>query len=311
MKKKFLVGALVVCVLVVGGLGWFAWSLNDRVEGQYFDSNGVRIHYTVEGTGVPVVLVHGFCANADMNWRHPGITERLAQEFQVIALDNRGHGLSDKPRDPAQYGPEMVRDIIRLLDHLEIEKAHIIGYSMGGYITMKLLTLYPERVITAAPCGAGWPRVTEERTALLTELSASLETGAGITPLMRVLDPTGDLNPMRAWFVNTTVNATNDSLALAALIRGVPGLSITEAELRAIGVPVLSIVGDIDPLREDVDVMEGMIAGHEVIFVPNGDHLNTVASPEMIEGLVDFLHKHAPDKAPAPATPAPVPALVS
>lgn len=71
-------------------------------------------------------------------------------------MDVRGHGLSGKPHDTAQYGVEMVEDVRRLLDHLKIEKAHLVGYSMGGFIVYKFMALHPERLITAMPCGAAW-----------------------------------------------------------------------------------------------------------------------------------------------------------
>jgi alpha-beta hydrolase superfamily lysophospholipase len=96
---------------------------------QTFDSKGVAIQYTVEGSGEPVVLIHGLYANANLNWRAPGIIRMLATNHQVIAMDVRGHAGSGKPETADAYGVEMAEDIIRLLDHLKIEKAHIIGDS--------------------------------------------------------------------------------------------------------------------------------------------------------------------------------------
>jgi pimeloyl-ACP methyl ester carboxylesterase len=109
-----------------------AWWITDRVEGHYFESGGVRLHFTDEGSGPPVVLLHGFAVNADLNWRLPGVTQALTPEFRVISLDLRGHGLSGKPHEPEQYGRLMADDVIALLDHLGIEKAHVVGYSLGG-----------------------------------------------------------------------------------------------------------------------------------------------------------------------------------
>src|SRR5690242_19535896 len=108
-----------------------------------FESDGVQIHYTVAGKGTPVVLIHGLYASAKTNWELPGIVADLAKSHTVIALDNRGHGQSDKPEKEGEYGVKMVEDVVRLLDHLHIEKAEVAGYSMGGMITMKLLTLHP------------------------------------------------------------------------------------------------------------------------------------------------------------------------
>src|SRR5262245_3456323 len=99
-----------------------------------FSSGGVKIAYATRGQGEPVVLVHGWLASAGMNWELPGISKLLAQDFQVIEMDVRGHGLSDKPKQEEQYGEELVQDVARLLDHLKIKRAHIVGYSMGGII---------------------------------------------------------------------------------------------------------------------------------------------------------------------------------
>ena len=121
-----------------------------------FDSDGVRIHYTVSGQGEPVILIHGLYSNAKMNWDMPSTTAELAKHYQVIALDNRGHGQSEKPEAEGQYGVKMVEDVVRLMDHLHIAKAHVAGYSMGGMIMMKLLTLHPDRVISAVLGGMGW-----------------------------------------------------------------------------------------------------------------------------------------------------------
>ena len=104
-------------------------------EDRYFNSGDVKLHYTVEGTGEPVILVHGFAGSIGTNWRTPGVVKGLSDAYQVIALDNRGHGQSEKPHNPAAYGKEMVDDVIRLMDHLNISKAHIVGYSRGGVIT--------------------------------------------------------------------------------------------------------------------------------------------------------------------------------
>ncbi|MBI4615024.1 MAG: alpha/beta fold hydrolase, partial [Planctomycetes bacterium] len=97
-----------------------------------FDSAGVTIRYDVRGEGEPVLLIHGLNASARLNWELPGITARLAKNYRVIALDNRGHGGSGRPVGEEEYGVKMAEDAVRLLDHLGVEKAHVVGYSMGG-----------------------------------------------------------------------------------------------------------------------------------------------------------------------------------
>jgi pimeloyl-ACP methyl ester carboxylesterase len=120
-----------------------------------FYSVGVEIFFTAEGEGEAILLIHGFTASAISNFGAVGITRGLSSTHKVITLDNRGHGAGGKPHDSAAYGLQMVEDAINLLDHLNIERSHIVGYSMDGLITQKLLTLYPERVISAASEGVG------------------------------------------------------------------------------------------------------------------------------------------------------------
>src|SRR5580704_16817637 len=117
MLRRTYLGFFCCCLIPADAL---------RAEDRFFDSNGVKIHYAVEGKGEPVLLIHGFSANAQMNWGNQGIISALAKDYRVIALDNRGHGKSDKPHDPKSYGQEMVEDAVRLLDHLKIEKAHVV-----------------------------------------------------------------------------------------------------------------------------------------------------------------------------------------
>jgi alpha/beta hydrolase fold len=125
-------------------------------ESQYFSANGVKIHYLLQGTGEPVVLIHGWYSSAKINWQWPGTIAALAKEHQVIALDLPGYGQSDKPRGEAAYGLQWVEDVILLLDHLNIQKAHIVGYSMGGTVTLKLISEHPDRVLSGTLGGMGW-----------------------------------------------------------------------------------------------------------------------------------------------------------
>ena len=127
-------------------------------ESQFFDAKGVKIHFLIEGTGEPVVLIHGLDSSARINWQMPGTIDALARDHQVIAIDLPGYGESDKPDDPAAYGEQWVDDVILLLDRLNIRKAHIVGYSMGGMVALKLIAEHPERVISGTLGGAGWLR---------------------------------------------------------------------------------------------------------------------------------------------------------
>jgi pimeloyl-ACP methyl ester carboxylesterase len=126
-------------------------------EERFFDAGGVRIRYLDTGAGVPVVLVHGFTANIERAWIETGMVENLARDYRVIALDLRGHGKSDKPHEAAAYDA-LAFDVVRLMDHLRIDRAHAVGYSLGGIILAKLLTTHPQRFLSAVLGGAAYRR---------------------------------------------------------------------------------------------------------------------------------------------------------
>jgi pimeloyl-ACP methyl ester carboxylesterase len=123
---------------------------------QTFDADGVKIHYLIEGAGEPVVLIHGMDSSATINWQIPGTIDAIARDHQVIALDLPGYGQSDKPGQARAYGLQWVEDVILLLDHLKIRKAHIVGYSMGGLVALKLIAEHPDRVLSGTLGGMGW-----------------------------------------------------------------------------------------------------------------------------------------------------------
>ncbi len=264
-------------------------------DDQFFDSDGVKIHYIVEGQGEPVLLIHGFTANIQMQWGLPGVIRALSKDYQVIALDNRGHGRSDKPHDPTKYGVNMVEDAVRLLDHLKVHKAHVVGYSMGGFITGKLIAEHPDRLITATMGGAGWSQANDARLGFLNDLAESLDAGKGVGPLVGALTPAGRPKPTAAQIdaVNQMLMLTNDSKALAAVIRGMKGFSVPEEKLKANKVPTLALIGEIDPLKIGVDEMAERMANLKVTVIKGADHMTAFARPEFIGGLKDFIGSHA------------------
>jgi len=279
------VRVLVVWLLVVGASPLL------RADDFFFDSAGIKIHYTVEGKGEPVILVHGFSASILMNWGAPGVIKALADQYQVIALDNRGHGQSDKPHAPSAYGPEMANDVVRLMDHLGLRKAHIVGYSMGGFITNYLLANHPERFVTATLGGAGWQDPGDA--APLEELAKSLEEGKGIGPLVVALTPPGQPPPTEQAIeaANKMFVAGNDALALAAAARGL-SLSVSESQLRANKVPVLALIGEVDPLKAGVDRLDGVLPGLQVVVIPRATHITAFSHPLFVSSLKSFLAAH-------------------
>jgi pimeloyl-ACP methyl ester carboxylesterase len=264
-----------------------------------FTSDGVDIYYTVEGEGEPVVLIHGFSASAQANFGTPGITSALASSFKVISIDNRGHGASGKPHDKSAYGIQMVEDVINLLDYLDIERSNVVGYSMGGLITQKLVTMYPERVIKAVSGGAGW--AGEDSIPLggaMDELADSLESGRGFGPLFIALAPVGQPAPSAEQIEaqNQFFLSTNDPLALAAAVRGFGQLNnIRGAELQANKVPILYVVGDLDPLKVDVGRAIGAISNAKAVTIPSSDHMTAIVHPLLLESIQSFLAESTQD----------------
>ena len=224
-----------------------------------FLSNEVKIHYYETGQGESVILIHGLYSSARMNWELPGVTARLARHFRVIALDNRGHGQSDKPEGDDQYGPEMAEDIVRLMDHLQIKKAHVVGYSLGGMITMKLLTLHPERVQSAVLGGMGW-----------------LKEGSALQRFWEVLPE------------------HRNSPVPPACLRGMAKLAVTEEQVRAIHVPVTIIVGERDPCRGlYVRPLRRIRPDWPERVVPDAGHISCVTKPEFRDELAVALLRQA------------------
>jgi pimeloyl-ACP methyl ester carboxylesterase len=290
---------VVVGLLALGMLAaWYV--LLRRVEGSYFESAGVPIHYTSEGDGTPVVLLHGFAVNADLNWRLPGITDRLASEFRVIAVDQRGHGLSGKPHDPARYGQEMVEDVRRLLDHLQIDRAHLVGYSLGGFVALRFACSYPDRLHSVSVLGAGWERPDRsDFLAQLDRVADDLEAGRGVDPLARHLGEGREPGRAHRLWVRTVTRLLNDTKALGAMVRSVEALGVSEQELRALRVPVCSIVGSRDPLRPGAEALRGVVADLTSTVVEDADHLSATRSEALQAGLAAFLRERASGTSPA------------
>ena len=120
----------------------------------YATNNPVRIHYEVEGDGPPVVLQHGFTSSID-GWYRNGYVDALKGSYQLILVNARGHGRSDKPHESAAYAYERrAEDVLTVLDDLGVARAHYVGYSMGGRIGYALAQHWLDRFLSLAIGGA-------------------------------------------------------------------------------------------------------------------------------------------------------------
>jgi pimeloyl-ACP methyl ester carboxylesterase len=282
-------------VLLMVGMSSLAFG--QAPQDQFFDSKGVRIRYIEQGAGEPVVLIHGYTGTAEGLWVTSGVFQQLAKNYRVIALDCRGHGKSDKPHDVKQYGREMALDIVRLLDHLKIQKAHIVGYSMGGAITAKLLTLMPERFLTATLGGSGgtmgW---TTEDDARIEKEAQEMEQGANRSMLLR-LWPTDKPKPTEEEIEaelkkRRDANPNLDRVALAAVRRSNRERVVTESQMAAVKVPTIAIVGTADPIMERVNRLKKVMPQLKVVTIDRATHsgeVGAVRRPEFLQALQEFL----------------------
>ncbi len=266
-------------------------------EDSFFDSDGVKIHYVVEGKGEPLLVIHAFTRSIQQSF---GVIKAFSKNFQVIALDNRGHGQSEKPHDPDAYGMNMIEDSIRLLDHLKIKKAHVFGYSMGGGIAIGIVGFHPERVLSAVVGGAAWfpPEQREDIPGLdWDELAESLEQGKGIAPLMLALIPEGEPQPTpeQLEMAAKQFNSTQDPLALAALQRN-SAPSPTEAQIRSNKIPILAVIGEKDPTKKDVDRLKNLMPNLKVVVIPNASHGTAPRDPLFFKSSIDFLLENSSSK---------------
>ena len=249
---------------------------------QTFSSDGVRIAFVDErpgeGKATPVLLIHGFASSVRYNWREPGWIAFLVRHgFRVIAMDNRGHGESDKLYDPRDYGAAlMAEDARRLLDHLGLARADVMGYSMGARISAFLALARPERVRSAVFAGLAGNMVRPM---------------AGTGPIAHALE---------AESIDAVTNATartfrafadktgGDLKALAACIRGARE-PLTREMVARIACPVLVVSGGDDAIAGHAGDLARLIPGAQALTVPGRDHMRTVGDRVYMEGVLDFL----------------------
>ncbi len=292
MRRRLFV--LAACFGLVASIVAAQTTLDDK----FFDSKGVKIRYVDVGRGEPVVLVHGFSSSLDANWAGTHVIEALAKDFRVVALDCRGHGKSDKPHDAKSYGMEMIEDVARLMDHLGVAKAHIVGYSMGGAITGKFIVTHPDRVISAV-FGGSAPRVawTAQNEKDSEELAASLEQGHGMRPLILRLSPPNEPKPSDE-VIEAQSRASlgrNDAIALAFVQRSNKAQVTTETQVRALTTPMLAVVGGADPLKAAVEAFKASVPSLNVVVIDGATHSGArgaPARPEFRDAVHDFLMAH-------------------
>ncbi|MVA23355.1 alpha/beta hydrolase [Agrobacterium vitis] len=244
-----------------------------------FRHDGLEIAYFDEGdpSGPAVLLIHGFASSALVNWVHPGWLKTLGDAgYRVIALDNRGHGQSDKPHEAEVYHPEnMAADAAALLDHLGVAQAHVMGYSMGARISAFMALDFPQRV----------------RSLVFGGLGIGISTGVGDwDPIADALlapsldDVTHERGRMFRAFAEQT---RSDRLALAACISTSRDL-VSAAELATITMPVLIGVGTVDDIAGSPHELAALMPNARALDIPKRDHMLAVGDRVFKQAVLEF-----------------------
>ncbi len=243
-----------------------------------FHHGAVEIAFLDEGNGEPIILIHGFASNKEVNWVNPGWVATLTRaNRRVIALDNRGHGRSSKLYDPAQYHTSiMASDVVALMDHLKLRRADVMGYSMGARITAYLAHDYASRVRLAILGGFGFNVV--EGAGLPETIADALEA----KDISEVTDSRG------RQFRSFAEQTKSDLPALAACIRG-SRQKLTREQAAAIRVPVLVAVGTKDDIAGAPEKLAALIPDARALPIPERDHMLAVGDRVYKTGVLDFL----------------------
>lgn len=259
-----------------------------------FNSAGVEISYLQAGEGETVVLAHGFSSSAQQQWVDTGVFQKLAARYRVFALDGRGHGASGKPHDAAQYGPQAAADAIRMLDHIGQAQGHIVGYSLGAILSGYQVTQTPQRFKTCVLAGAT-PRFrwTAEDQRKLDIEADEMEQGSKKSQILR-LWPKDKPQPTDAQIREMSARdlAGQDYRALAASRRGGSRALVTPAQVAAIRVPTLGIVGTSDPYLAEFNAMKAMNPAIELVTIEGASHATAPGRPELAAAVLDFLGRH-------------------
>ena len=263
-------------------------------EGQYADFNGVKIHYIDRGKGEPIVLLHGGTSSLE-SWVRTGVVANLEKNFRVIAFDARGAGKSDKPRDPKAYGRQQALDVPRLLDALNIERAHIVGFSLGSSTVAQLLTLHPERFLTAvqvagagrSPAAANDPRIEVEAAEIEKDCVSRSRIYRQAPPNAK---PTEEDYQKRVAACHADRNFNQYSVA--ASLRGYKDQAVTPEQMKAIKVPTLGIVGTLDHTLKEMQELKKLRPDMRFVLLEGVSHTGPTGiqgQPQLVAEIRAFI----------------------
>lgn len=263
-------------------------------QDKYLDANGVKIRYIDTGKGEAVVLLHGGTSNLE-SWTSRGVVDNLAKDFRVIAFDARGHGKSDAPREPSAYGRQQALDVVRLLDALKINRAHIVGFSLGGSTVAQLLTLHPERFITGvqvaapgrSPKEANDPRIETEAAEIAKDCISRSRVMRQAPEGMKPAE-----EDIQKRIAACRADKNFDPLAVAASLRGYRDQAVTSEQMAAVNVPTLGIVGTLDHTLKSMQQLKTIRPGMKLVLLEGVSHTGATGiqgRPELVAEIRAFI----------------------
>jgi len=252
-----------------------------------FSSGGVNIAYDdlqpAGGAAGTVLMVHGFATSRAENWKRLGWYSAFERKgWRAIAFDHRGHGESDKPLDPDAYSrPNMLADIINLLDHLGVERVELLGYSMGAHLSMQTALQHPGRVNNLILGGIGGKTL---------EPPKPREEGAmTMAQAMLAEDPKAITDKTLRGFRLFAEQQGENLAALAACSQGRGGAPLGPDDLFGLRVPTLVVAGSLDQMAGDPQGLADAIPGAKSVTLPNCDHFTAIPHALFKAAVFDFL----------------------
>ena len=247
---------------------------------QVFTSGKARIRYREAGRGDPVVLVHGLTRQLE-DWI--GVGDSLALDHRVIAFDLRGFGKSTRFNDPRSFGAEMADDVVRLLDHLRLTSAHLVGHSLGAAIVANVAARYPARVrsasLIAGPFREDTASFARDRDGFITDV----EGGRGMKRFLLWLFP-GMPDSVATGF-NAEMMAHNDPAAIAATMRSLGALMVPRERATAIRAPTLVAAAGRDPLLDNSQWLASWWPRAQLLVVADADHASVAQRAEVLAAM--------------------------
>ena len=252
-----------------------------------FKSGGLSLAYDditpADRASGTVLMVHGFATSRAENWRRLGWYGAFERKgYRVVAHDQRGHGESDKPHDTAAYGREaLVGDIIGLMDHLQLERVDLMGYSMGARLSLQAALEHPARIGNLIVGGIGGRMLKPPESQPAPTMT--------MAEAMQAEDPAAITEKTLRGFRLFADQQGEDRLALAAFSQGRGGLALSGDDLALLRPPTLVVAGSRDEMAGDPQELADAIPGAKAVTLPACDHFSAIPHALFKAAVFDFL----------------------